>query len=162
MGRPDKLTQEVHDKIVGAIKAGNYIETAAAFAGISKSTLYKWLREGARAKSGKKKEFSHAVAQALAESEVGDVVLIGRAAKEKNDWRAAAWRLEHKFAHWKSTSEVTLKGDKKNPLEVSNNAEKKPDYSNLSNEELELLEKLTLKLNTDKADSESDDILEIE
>jgi len=42
MARPTKLTPAVQKKIVDAIKAGNYMETAAAYAGISKQTLYNW------------------------------------------------------------------------------------------------------------------------
>jgi len=33
MGRPTKLTPEVQDKIVQAIRAGNFMSTAAAYAG---------------------------------------------------------------------------------------------------------------------------------
>src|SRR5690625_7108873 len=45
-GRPTKLTPEVHDTIVDALRAGNYIETAAALAGVSKVSLYAWLKIG--------------------------------------------------------------------------------------------------------------------
>ena len=94
-GRPTKLTPEVQKQICDAIEAGNYIETAAAYAGINKDTLYRWLRDGARAKKGKKKNFSDAVQKALAKSEMRDVYIIGKAAE--NQWQAAAWRLERKF-----------------------------------------------------------------
>lgn len=106
-GRPTKLSKEVQDKIVSAIKLGNYIETASAFAGINKSTLYDWLKRGAREearrmngekadrKETKYVQFSNAIEKAMAESEVRDVGLIGQAAKE--NWQAAAWRLERKY-----------------------------------------------------------------
>jgi hypothetical protein len=74
---------------------GNYMETAAAFAGVHKSTLYEWLKKGAKSKSGIYKEFSDAVKKALAEAEVRDVAIISQAAKES--WQASAWRLERKF-----------------------------------------------------------------
>lgn len=109
MGRPTKLDYKVQEKIIQAIKAGNYMETAAAYAGISKSTLYDWLKRGEREKQRVAKnprykirksekiyvEFSDAVEKALAEAEVRDVLLIGKAAEEQ--WQAAAWRLERKF-----------------------------------------------------------------
>ncbi len=38
-GRPSKLTAELHGRVVDAVRAGNYIETAAAYAGITKDTL---------------------------------------------------------------------------------------------------------------------------
>jgi len=95
MARPSKLTPELQAKIVNAIKAGNYMETAAAYAGISKDTLYVWLRDGARAKSGKKRAFSDSIKGALAESEIDDVARI-RAAGEKS-WQCIAWHLERRF-----------------------------------------------------------------
>ena len=95
-GRPTKLTPEVQAKICEAIRAGNYIETAAAFAGIRKSTLYDWLRRGQRASHGLYRSFSEAVEKAQADTEARDVALIAKAAAEGN-WKAAAWRLERKF-----------------------------------------------------------------
>lgn len=109
MSRPTKLTPEIQEKICNAIRAGNYIETAAAYSGVAKSTVFDWMRRGAREKErvGKntrarirKKEvpyveFSDAVEKALADAEVIDVDIIRRAAKE--NWQAAAWRLERKF-----------------------------------------------------------------
>lgn len=108
-GRPTKLTSEVQHRIVQAIQAGNYMETAAAYAGINKTTLYDWLRRGAREKERLEKnsrarmrkaeapyvKFSNAVEKALAEAEMRDVMIIGKAAAEQ--WQAAAWRLERKF-----------------------------------------------------------------
>jgi len=38
MARPTKLNFNTHNKIITAIRAGNYIETAAAYAGVNKST----------------------------------------------------------------------------------------------------------------------------
>lgn len=94
-GRPEKLTPELQQKIVDAIRMGAYIETASAYAGINKSTLYDWMKRGARAKSGKYKEFSNAIEKALAESEMRDLAVIAKASQE--NWQAAAWRLERKF-----------------------------------------------------------------
>ena len=108
-GRPTKLNIDTHNKIISAIRAGNYIETAAAYAGINKSTLYDWLKRGEREKQRVAQnprynirksekpyvEFSNAVEKALAEAEVRDVAIIAKAAEEQ--WQAAAWRLERKF-----------------------------------------------------------------
>lgn len=94
-GRPTKLTPELQNEICRVIRAGNYIETASAYAGISKDTLYRWLKQGKRAKRGKYRDFSDAVEKALAESEIRDVTIIAKAAED--NWQAAAWRLERKF-----------------------------------------------------------------
>lgn len=107
-GRPIILTPEIQEQITTVIRNGNYIETAAAYAGIHKSTLYDWMKRGARERkrmeeTGKRVlkkelpflEFSDAIEKALAESEMLDVSTIGKAAEY--DWKAAAWRLERKF-----------------------------------------------------------------
>ncbi len=99
MAYPRKLTPEVHDKIVGAVRLGCYRETAAASAGIRSATLRDWLKRGARAAaSGRVSkadkiyvELLHAIEQAEAEAEVLDLAKITAAAT--NDWRAAAWKL---------------------------------------------------------------------
>lgn len=117
-GRPVKLTPELIQEICRVIRAGNYIETAAAYAGISKSTLYDWLRRGKRAKSGIYRQFSDAVQKALAESEIRDVMIIAKAAEE--NWQAAAWRLERKFPErWGRKERVQADINHLNPLDVN-------------------------------------------
>lgn len=125
MARPTKLNFDTHNKIITAIRAGNYIETAAAYAGVNKSTLYEWLKRGEREKQrvaensryGIRKseepyvEFSNAVEKALAEAEIRDVAIIAKAAQEQ--WQAAAWRLERKFPdRWGRKDKVDLSADK--------------------------------------------------
>lgn len=122
-GRPTKLTPELQHIIVKAVRAGNYMETAAAFAGLHKSTLYDWLKRGAREKDRVSKdprlrirkselpfvEFSDALEKALAEAEVRDVAIIGKAAEEQ--WQAAAWRLERKFPErWGRKEQIQHEG----------------------------------------------------
>jgi len=94
-GRPTKLTDDVQKQIIQVIEMGNYIETAAAYAGVSKDALYKWLRKGREAKKGKYYGFVNAIEKALAESEVRDVLNVTSAASVS--WQASAWRLERKF-----------------------------------------------------------------
>jgi len=152
-GRPTKLTPEVQKQICDAIEAGNYIETAAQYAGIEKSTLYSWLKEGARAKSGKKKEFSNAVKKALAKSEMRDVFIIGKAAEQ--NWQAAAWRLERKFPDkWGRKEKQTLEhtGKDGGPIETKQHI----DLSALSEEELERLESIVRKATRTQGDREGE------
>lgn len=137
MVRPTKLNSEIQNKIVTAIRAGNYIETAAAYAGISKSTLYDWLRRGEREKQRVEKnpryrirksekpyvEFSDAVEKALAEAEIRDVAIIAKAAEEH--WQAAAWRLERKFPErWGRKDRHEITGRDGGPIEVEAAREK--------------------------------------
>lgn len=113
-GRPtgaSKLTPDIQVKIVDALKMGNYIETASALAGVHKSTVYDWLKRGAREKDRinkspnarmKKEEepfvrFSDVVEKAMAEAEQRDLLIIAKASQQ--DWKASAWRLERRFPH---------------------------------------------------------------
>jgi hypothetical protein len=45
-GRPTLLTPDTHDRIVQTVKAGNYLNTAAKFAGISVASLQSWMARG--------------------------------------------------------------------------------------------------------------------
>jgi transposase len=94
-GRPTKLNKEIQEKIVSYIRAGNYVETAAAAAGINKKTLYEWLKRGAQAQSGIYKDFSNAVGQAQALSEVEAVEELRRHSLENA--QTIEWRLERRF-----------------------------------------------------------------
>jgi len=99
-GRPTKLEPAVQEKIIAFIRAGNYLEAAAAAAGITKSTLYDWLKRGApgnekRDPKGIYREFSDAVEKASGEAEVVAVGQIAQAGQAS--WQARAWWLERRF-----------------------------------------------------------------
>jgi len=47
-GRPSLLTPEVQGEIVRTLKVGNYLEAAAEYAGIGRSTLFLWLARARR------------------------------------------------------------------------------------------------------------------
>ena len=80
MGRKTKLNPELHERIVSYVKAGAYIETAAAAAGISKVTLYDWLKRGAREQQGPFHDFARDIEDAQAQDEIRSVVGIERIA----------------------------------------------------------------------------------
>lgn len=106
-GRPTKLTPKVQKRICDAIRAGNYIETAAAFAGVTSRVVRTWMAEGRKAQAGKKREFVDAVEQALAEAEVRDVAFLA----QSSDWKARAFKLARRFpARWGSRTEVQHSG----------------------------------------------------
>ena len=113
MGRPSIITPEMTNRIVQLLKAGNYVETAAAMAGVSKQTLFNWMKRGARERERLEKnprakvrlkeapyaDFLDSVEKAQAQAEVVDVAAISAGAR--GSWQAAAWRLERKFpARW--------------------------------------------------------------
>lgn len=105
VGRPSKLNKDVQDRIAGAIRAGSYIETAAALAGINKDTFYDWLRRGGRGEPDYK-NFSDAVEKALADGEMRDLMVIDRAAQGR-----PAQFLYVKGPDGKDTSELVKDAD---------------------------------------------------
>lgn len=78
-GRPPALTTESRDRIISAVRAGNYLTTAAALANVSTSSVYRWLERaeepGARREY---REFRDALARARAEAEARVVATIMR------------------------------------------------------------------------------------
>jgi transposase len=101
-GRPTKLTPEVQERIVTALRAGNYRETASRHAGISYMTFRRWEMKG------------EAIKKAEADAEVRDLELISKAAEEQ--WQAAAWKLERKYPQrWgrRDATKLELSGEVK-------------------------------------------------
>jgi hypothetical protein len=95
VARPTKLTPEVAERIVNAIRAGNYAEQSGRAAGISPATYYRWMKAGEKAPRGQKRDFYEAVKSAEAEAEVYAVAIIRKAMAD--DWRAAAHYLERRY-----------------------------------------------------------------
>jgi hypothetical protein len=120
MARPTKLTPEVQERIITALRAGNYQETAANYAGISGKTFYEWM---ARGETGEEKdviyrEFRDAVQKAKSDAEVRDLYLIDQAA-QSGSWQAAAWKLERKFPHkWGRVNRTEISGPEGKPVQV--------------------------------------------
>lgn len=108
MAQPLKLTPETQDRIVQAIQAGNYIEVAAQYAGISKGTLYRWLQQADDPTADDiYRDFRDAVESARATAEIRNVTLIQKAAND-GTWQAAAWYLERtSWQRWGRRTMVT-------------------------------------------------------
>lgn len=137
-----KLTPEVQERIVAAVRDGAHRGIAATLGGIAESTLYAWLKDGSEAKSGLKKEFLEAIKKAEAEWEQEQVKairevaeggeLLSRTTTEKKngdtitqetytrpEWTARAWLLERKaYERWSKKERVEITGDKARPLSV--------------------------------------------
>ncbi len=94
MGRPSKLTPERQKKLVQAISAGNYYETACTYAGISYSKFREWMIKGEQQSTGKYREFRDAITHAETEAEMRAVVAWQKAFPD--DWRAAKDFLERR------------------------------------------------------------------
>jgi hypothetical protein len=94
MPRPTKLTPETQARIIQALEAGNYFETACGYAGITSRTGYGWLEKGREETSGIYFQFFQAVEKATSQAELKNVAIIQRAAMDT--WQAAAWWLERR------------------------------------------------------------------
>jgi hypothetical protein len=94
MAMPTKLNETTQKRIVEAISTGNYMETAARYAGIDRKTFYNWMERGAGDDAEPLyREFREAVEEAKAAAEVRAVLRITQAAND-GTWQAAAWWLE--------------------------------------------------------------------
>jgi transposase len=97
IGRPSKFTDDRRKRFIDAIRVGNYIDVAATYAGVDRSTVFRWLAMGREAKSGAYRDFFDEVKQAEAESEHAAVVLVRSAARDPRNWTAAMTFLERRF-----------------------------------------------------------------
>lgn len=52
MGRNTVLTDEVQERILNAVRGGNWLDTAAGYAGVSPSSLHEWLARGRNVNRG--------------------------------------------------------------------------------------------------------------
>src|SRR5262245_61615377 len=95
MARPTKLTTDVQQRVVSAVRAGNYLDQAAAYAGITYQTFRNWMLRGERSHSGPFLEFFEAVKRAEVEAEVSAVTTLRQAGLQ--DWRANLAFLERRF-----------------------------------------------------------------
>lgn len=88
------FTNETREKILSALRAGNYRVAACKFAGISDETFRRWMNAG---KAGEPDyvDFVEQVKQAEAQAEASLVATIRKAAGDH--WQAAAWLLERKY-----------------------------------------------------------------
>lgn len=93
-GRPSKLTPERQKKLVDAIRAGNYYETACTYAGIDYTTFRLWMQKGEAREAKKYSDFFEAITRAEAEAESRAVALWQKAMPD--DWRAAQMFLERR------------------------------------------------------------------
>lgn len=134
MARPTKLSDEVRDRIVQALRAGNYAEAACQSAGISPSTFYRWMERGER-DEGIYRAFREAVKRAEADAEVHAVAVLRKAMG--GDWRAAVAYLERRHpTRWRRGETRELTGAAGGPIQTAHSL----DLSRLSDEDLKLLE----------------------
>ena len=116
-GRPSKLIPERIEKLLEAIRAGNYLNVAVVYAGISLSSFYQYMELADNPKNTKYVQFSEAVKKAEADAEARQVALVSKAAIDT--WQAAAWMLERKHPNrWGQKVRTEVTGKDGGPVEI--------------------------------------------
>lgn len=82
-------------ELLKAIDDGNYIETAAELAGLSKACVYEWLKRG-EANETPYRQFADAVKRAQARAEAAEVAKVRRAGDDPRFWAASMTYLERR------------------------------------------------------------------
>jgi hypothetical protein len=104
-GRRTLLNEEMIDRLVGAVRSGNYLDDSARYVGIGERTLFEWLAKGRQALEDADgdleavdedkylfAQLSQSLESARSHAVVRNVALIQKAAEQS--WQAAAWYLE--------------------------------------------------------------------
>lgn len=119
-GRPTLLTPETAQRVVDALKAGNFLDTAAAYVGVNRKSLHEWLKKG-RAKGARDpyRGFVVQVDEAMAQAEVMFAARIANAAGDPRHWTAAAWMLERRWPdRWAKRDRVEHTGKDGGPIKT--------------------------------------------
>lgn len=147
-GRPSKLTPDVKRRLMEAIRLGNYLYAACAFAGISIQTFHNWMDKGEKAKSGEYLEFFDEVTRAQAEAETRMVTLWQRQIPE--DWKAARDFLARRFPErWAPREKKEITGKDGGAIEV--------DIAELRGKFMEKIIRKAEALNVSQLDEDEDD-----
>ena len=111
-GAKGKLTPEMQNKIVQAIRGGNYIEIAARYAGIDPATFWTWMKKGEAEASGIYHNFHNAIKDAEALSEAEAVAQVRLASRDPRNWAAGMTWLERRFqTRWSRTDRQEHSGE---------------------------------------------------
>ncbi len=106
IGRPLSLNEAIIREMCSYIEEGNYIETAAHMVGVSKASVFSWLKQGHAARkaldSGESIDdkqamclaFLDSIKRAEAKAEVENMRALRAMAGEA--WQSIAWRLERR------------------------------------------------------------------
>jgi hypothetical protein len=96
-GRPSKLSPEIVETLIEALRRGSYIKPACEAAGISYPSLRTWIERGEEDKAaGRMTQYSDLLDQLTRARAHGEVNLV-RKLEENPDWRAGAFLLERGY-----------------------------------------------------------------
>ena len=108
-GRPTKLTPDVQERLLSALRAGNYIEPSCTYAGITHQTFLNWKERGEHEQRGPYFEFLVAANKAMADAEIRAVAQWQQAMPE--NWQAVRDFLDRRHPdRWRKREEVQHTG----------------------------------------------------
>jgi hypothetical protein len=138
----DGLTPEVQDTLCQALRAGAHMEQAATYAGVHRSTAYRWVARGEADDTQQRfRDFAAAVREAEAGFEIASLELISQAGDD--DWRARAWLIERRHPRrWGRRKALELSGPDGEPIQLDALG---LDWHRLSDEELDFVAQLYAK-----------------
>ncbi len=122
-GRKTKLTPEVQEKIISALKAGNYFNHACVYAGVAPNTGEEWKSRGEGTDKDRPVNALYAnFAKAVREAEsFVQVRMISQWQEQMpSDWRAIEAFMKRRYpSEWGDRTRTEIVGDKDAPLTVS-------------------------------------------
>lgn len=105
-GRPTLCTPEGYEPLLGLLRMGMYVQQACHMVGISRDTIYDWLKRGSNGEEPYA-EFSAAYEKAAAQAEM---VALSDIRAGKNNWQSRAWFLERRFRdRWGRNDKLEIK-----------------------------------------------------
>jgi hypothetical protein len=115
MGRRTKLSPEIQSTLVCALREGATIAHACDYAGIHRATFHRWMQRG-QEDEPEFRDFCDATTRARGQGVITDLCAISDAVRA-HDWRAAAWRLQHRYPQ-DYGAKLKISGDADHPLQV--------------------------------------------
>jgi hypothetical protein len=107
MGRPEKLSKEVTQKVCDALRGGNHRQTAARYAGLGWGTFTRYMMLGKEKPRSRFGTFRQKVLEAETAAEVRCVALVMKAAI--TDVKAAQWWLARRHdVKWNEASRLDV------------------------------------------------------
>lgn len=116
-GRHTKLDKDHQDRMVAALRAGNFRQVACEYSGLDYSTFARWMRTGVQRPNSEFGAFRKAILEAERHAEVNCVARVMKAAEK--DWKAAAWWLERKRSErWSRKEKLEHTGASGGPIKA--------------------------------------------
>lgn len=129
-GAPSKFSEERAERLLQAVRGGNYLKTACAFAGVDYTTLRRWVHKADEPSAPQEyRDFRDALEKARADAEVASLAKIHKAANE-GQWQAAAWFLERSMPdRWakKDRTQIEVTGEGGGPVKIVSGIELDPE-----------------------------------